>query len=107
MVVNAVFVTADGASHFVSRHAASSAAASLALPGSPVRSFSSCTSRTLWWTTSNVLNDVPPALTFLPSGYAGLVDTIIVRSLGSTIVANGQRLRILDDLLFIDGSNVE
>ncbi|HEU4687149.1 MAG TPA: Calx-beta domain-containing protein, partial [Vicinamibacterales bacterium] len=50
--------------------------------------------------TSPVLADVPPQLTFLPSGYSGFVDEVRVRSLGSTIVAGSGSAWLMDDVLF-------
>ena len=49
--------------------------------------------------TSATLADTPPTLTFLPSGYGGLVDEVRVRSLGSTIVAAGSTW-VMDDITF-------
>jgi hypothetical protein len=49
--------------------------------------------------TSATLADTPPALTFLPSGYSGLVDEVRVRSLGSTITPQGSTW-IIDDITF-------
>ena len=48
-------------------------------------------SASLVWT-STVLADVPPQLTFLPSGYLGMVDEVRVRSLGSSMTASRGRL---------------
>ncbi len=98
---NAIFASADGASLSFSprRFVGGSISRAAGFPGSI---YFELYYQNVLVGTSNVLNDTPPALTFLASGYAGLVDKVIVRSLGSTIVAGGSAW-ILDDLLFIDG----
>jgi hypothetical protein len=58
-------------------------------------------SGTLVWTSAS-LADTPPQLTFLPSGFLGIVDEVRVRSLGSTMTVNGSAW-IIDDLLFGNG----
>ena len=55
----------------------------------------------LVWT-SAVLSDVPPQLTFLPSGYTGLVDEVRVRSLGPSMTPIGSAW-IMDDVIFGNG----
>src|SRR5262249_365846 len=46
-------------------------------------------------------NGQNPRLTFLPSNYSGLVDTVVVRSLGNSIVPLQGSGWIMDDVTFI------
>jgi hypothetical protein len=49
--------------------------------------------------TSAILADTPPTLTFLPSGYAGQVDEVRVRSLGGSMTTQGSAW-VIDDITF-------
>jgi hypothetical protein len=99
---NAVYAAADGASISFAPARRFVGGSFSRFTGGPGSIFFELYFQNALVATSGILNDTPPALTFLPSGYAGPVDKVVVRSLGSTIVAQGSAW-VLDDLLFIDG----
>ncbi len=99
--INAVFARTDGASiTFTPRRFAGATFSRLS--GFPGAVYFELYFQNVQVATSPVLSDTAPPLTFLPSGYAGPVDRIVVRSLGSSMVAAGSTW-IVDDLLFTDG----
>lgn len=96
--VNGVYAAIDGASFTFSERVFAGAEFSRhpSAPGDIY--FELYRQGTLVWT-SGVLQDLPSARTFLPSGYAGLVDEVRVRSLGASMTGGGAAW-VMDNVTF-------